>query len=152
MSPSDDRVAGLRVVKGEGDPTSETLQSKRSKPANPLRPDRRARLERDIARGEALVDGLDLIAAAYDTAGPDLAIDRACQVAARLGDDVEHLHRVIAVLAVEAVWVMPPMVETPRTADQMFRRKVQLRIWAEERRQKIVAALRTGRRVLRGKP
>lgn len=150
MSEPKDRAGGLRLVP-DGKPATPLAEPKR-KPPKPLSAKQREGLEEDIARGEALVDALDMIAVAYGTAGARLAIDQAVRGARQLGDDVEHLQRVIATLAVDAVWMVPPAVVTPRTAGEISMRQVQLRLWCTERRREVVSGLRAGRRLLRREP
>lgn len=140
----------LELVRGgASEPKKRAPQRRRG-----LRVEERANLEEQLARAEALVDALDVIAASYDTVSPAMAIEAAAAAAAELGDDVERLRRVIACLAVEGVWMLPaaPSLGTARTDVEVFQRQTQLRVWAWDRRRAVMAGLKRGRTLLRGGP
>lgn len=140
----------LELVRGGADDSKQRAPSQR----RALRANERANLEEQLARAEALVDALDVIAASYDTVSPAMAIEAAAAAAAGLGDDVDRLRRVIACLAVEGVWMMPaaPSLGTARTDVEVFQRQTQLRVWVWDRRRAVMTGLKRGRSLLRGGP
>ena len=134
---------------GAGDAKQRAPQQRRA-----LGADERASLEVQVARAEALVDALEVIAASYDTLSPAMAIEATAAAAAGLGDDVDRLRLVIACLAVEGVWMLPaaPSLGTARTDLEVFQRQTQLRVWAWDRRRAVMAGLKRGRSLLRTEP
>ncbi len=101
--------------------------------------------------GEALIEAMDMLEASYSTTSPAAALEQAMARAGRF-TDVEQLRQLAACLAVEAVWMVPasPSLGRPRTAEEIFRRQTQLRVWVWDRRRDAMQRLRRARELLRG--
>lgn len=121
-------------------------------PAKPLTDRDREELRANLETIEAQVDALNLIEAAYGALSPAMALGEARRQAVGLGNDAGALQRVLACLAVEAVWMIPGQAspEVPRTDEEIVRRQQQLRVWCWDRRRAAMARLRRGRFLLRG--
>lgn len=138
----------LAVVPG-WQPAAERRRSPRSRS---LTAEEVAQLRQALDVNEGEVDALDVLDAVTRAVTPRDAYAAGLRRADRLGDDAEHLRRVIASLAVQGVWFMPAS-ENPglaRTAEEIYRRQTQMRMWTWDQRKKAMARIRRVRDLLRG--
>ena len=92
-----------------------------------------ARSKDERRRSAAIVlDAMDVLEAATTSVSPELVVPAVRDAAAKLDED--QLRAAVVVIAVEAVWSLPPALVRPRTAAEIRGRLAELRRWIERTR------------------